>query len=671
MERFGGRFHLMVSRVKPSHRWLFALFFLIVSEYLSAQTAGKGVFDAVNLRQPTMLNYTWLVHAGDDPAYALLDYDDSQWTPFNPSKSVGELYGKSRPEIVWYRLRLKVDPHQNGLAIEENNLAPAFEIYANGERIMSCGSVVPYRRYTYAARMVQPFPQQAIASGTILLALRVHVSHAEWNNGQDVGLYFTNLSIGQDTTLRHEDWLTIVGTKLLSWLDHGTLIGLGVIALVLFAAQRRQTEYLWISALAALNLAETFVPNISLFWNIPAIWDVLTIVLRVFTPFLWGSLYLSFVHQRVGWRWRIFFVFAGLGNALSGFEGAYFSVPVSVQFATNLPFVTLLSVIVPIVLLIHWRRGNREAGILLIPTVLFSLYIYGEFGMGFLFQFTPWRDFAIRGLNVIDRFPLGPFEISLNSVSGILSTVSLAIIMLLRSTTMSRRQAQLESELEAAQQVQQLLVPEQSIAVPGFEVDSAYHPAQQVGGDFFQILPTGDGGLLVLVGDVAGKGLPAAMLVSVLVGAIRSASEFTRDPAELLAHLNDRLIGRAGGGFSTALAAHIDKNGGTTVANAGHLYPYLDGREMELPGALPLGIAPGVAYSSTQLYLTAGSRLTFYSDGVVEAQNAQGELFGFERSCAFSTQPAAAIVEAAKQFGQKDDITVVTIERTANLAAVV
>jgi serine phosphatase RsbU (regulator of sigma subunit) len=253
-------------------------------------------------------------------------------------------------------------------------------------------------------------------------------------------------------------------------------------------------------------------------------------------------------------------------------------------------------------------------------------------------------------------------------VSGILSSLSLAIIMLLRSTRMSRRQAILEGELAAARQVQQLLLPEQTETLPGFSVETVYEPAQQVGGDFFQVLPAGEGGLLMVVGDVAGKGLPAAMLVSVLVGAVRATADYTHSPAALLSSLNERLVGRGGGSFSTALAAHIAANGTVTIANAGHLSPYLDGREVELPGALPLGVMSGAQYETTQFHLAAGSRLTFYSDGVIEAQNQKGELFGFERGRQLSMQPASMIVEAAKEFGQEDDITVVTITRAAAIA---
>ena len=125
--------------------------------------------------------------------------------------------------------------------------------------------------------------------------------------------------------------------------------------------------------------------------------------------------------------------------------------------------------------------------------------------------------------------------------------------------------------------------------MPGFSIESAYEPAQQVGGDFFQILPASEGSLLLVIGDVAGKGLPAAMLVSVLVGAIRGVADYTSEPAELLANLNQRLVGRVAGGFSTALAARIFPDGSVVMANAGHLPPYLDGQRGGGSGSLAAG----------------------------------------------------------------------------------
>jgi hypothetical protein len=143
-----------------------------------------------------------------------------------------------------------------------------------------------------------------------------------------------------------------------------------------------------------------------------------------------------------------------------------------------------------------------------------------------------------------------------------------------------------EREMAAARQVQQVILPNPHQSFPGFAIESVYRPAREVGGDFFQILPVGDGGLLFVIGDVAGKGLPAAMLVSLLVGSIRATAEHTHDPVCLLGKLHQRISGHTGDGFTTALAAFIADDGLVTLANAGHLSPYLDGEEIELPGAL-------------------------------------------------------------------------------------
>jgi sigma-B regulation protein RsbU (phosphoserine phosphatase) len=288
---------------------------------------------------------------------------------------------------------------------------------------------------------------------------------------------------------------------------------------------------------------------------------------------------------------------------------------------------------------------------------------------GLLQLIPPISSAALHAAQLVNAFPVGVFNVGLADLGSLSFYFSLVIIIVLRSARISRQQAVLESEMAAAREVQQVILPEQIESVPGFSVESVYQPSQQVGGDFFQVLPANDGGLLVVVGDVAGKGLPAAMLVSVLVGAIRTAAEDSHNPALMLIKLNNRLLGRASGGFSTALAAHIGADGWVSIANAGHLSPYLDGREVELPGALPLGIVSDAAYEITQFYLGPSSRLTFYSDGVIEARNPIGQLFGFDRARSMSTLPAAIIVDAAVQFGQSDDITVVAIRRAAAVAS--
>jgi serine phosphatase RsbU (regulator of sigma subunit) len=237
------------------------------------------------------------------------------------------------------------------------------------------------------------------------------------------------------------------------------------------------------------------------------------------------------------------------------------------------------------------------------------------------------------------------------------------LVFLIRRFMLARRQEErMAAELEAARQVQLVLLPDRLAQCPGFAVESVYQPSEQVGGDFFQQIGDGQGGMTIVVGDVSGKGLPAAMMVSVLVGAIRAEAAHNAGPAALLRSLNDRMMGRSQSGFTTCLAAHISAQGCLTLANAGHLPPYLNGRELSIPGSLPLGILPSNRYESAVFYLLPGDRLTFVSDGVVEAQAKSGELFGFDRTCSISCSPATVIAETARLFGQSDDITVVTVE---------
>ena len=155
------------------------------------------------------------------------------------------------------------------------------------------------------------------------------------------------------------------------------------------------------------------------------------------------------------------------------------------------------------------------------------------------------------------------------------------------------------------------------------------------------------------------------MLVAVAVGAAgsaKAASPGAVSPAAVLATINQALLGRTGGGFVTACCARFDPDGRVTIANAGHLPPYCDGQEVATEGGLPLGIAAEVVYEEAIL---SGQRFTFTSDGLVEAENAQRELFGFERAREISMKSAREIAEAAKAWGQNDDITVVTVRRNA------
>ena len=241
-------------------------------------------------------------------------------------------------------------------------------------------------------------------------------------------------------------------------------------------------------------------------------------------------------------------------------------------------------------------------------------------------------------------------------------------ILIYRFVRQWREHQRIEDELQQAQAVQAVLVPERLPQTPGYRVEGTYLPASQVGGDFYQVLPLPEGGLMVVLGDVSGKGLRAAMVVSMAVGAVRAIAKETSEPAEILTRLNRELTGNLKSGFVTCLCARFDTDGTVTLANAGHLPPYLNGKELPMEGALPLGMVESAEFSMMHFQLAPGDRLMLMSDGVAEAQDEQGQLFGFERINKLLQQPitAAEVAAAAQNFGQQDDISVLLITREAS-----
>jgi len=262
------------------------------------------------------------------------------------------------------------------------------------------------------------------------------------------------------------------------------------------------------------------------------------------------------------------------------------------------------------------------------------------------------------------------FTLSLGSVSTILSLLIITVMLLRRFVHEQRMKEQWKLEIQQAQQVQQVLIPAELPPIPGLSIESEYRPAHEVGGDFFQIIPhPTDGSVLMVVGDVTGKGLQAGMLVALIVGAIRSQTETSFEPLRMLQSLNRRLCGR-GHAYATCLALRIEADGAVTLANAGHLPPYLNGKELPMEGALPLGMIEDAEFSLLQFRLNEGDRLLLVSDGIAEAQDKQGQLFGFERIHELLQKPIAAaeIAAAAQNFGQQDDISVLAVTRLADAA---
>jgi len=225
-----------------------------------------------------------------------------------------------------------------------------------------------------------------------------------------------------------------------------------------------------------------------------------------------------------------------------------------------------------------------------------------------------------------------------------------------------------------ARSIQQALLPRSSPYIPGFAINGLCVPVGAVGGDWYDFVPMHDGRWGLVLADVSGKGTAAALLMAATRGVLRSLAEESCTPAEVLRRLNQLLVDDLPPArFVTMVYAVIDPKKRTlTLASAGHLQPLLiQGQEaqfLDTEAGLPLGVGPG-EFSESEIELTPGSRLIFYSDGITEAVNGDEEEYGQHRLKQHLLQPGTSVESLledvrsfANGFGLHDDATVITVE---------
>ena len=260
-------------------------------------------------------------------------------------------------------------------------------------------------------------------------------------------------------------------------------------------------------------------------------------------------------------------------------------------------------------------------------------------------------------------------------------------IMLPALEQQMRERERVEQELRVARHIQQASLPKEVPELEGWEIAPRYRPAREVGGDFYDFHPLADGRVGLVVGDATGKGVPAALVMSTTCGMLQLAAQAldTSSPGEILKQVNEALLARISlNMFVTCFYAILDPESGTlTYANAGHDLPYLrrsDGDVEELRArGMPLGLMPGMGYEEKQTILEAGDSALFYSDGLVEAHDPEGEMFSFPRLRALVAQHGEEralgdfLMEELYSFvgegwEQEDDITLLTLRRSSSLS---
>jgi serine phosphatase RsbU (regulator of sigma subunit) len=242
--------------------------------------------------------------------------------------------------------------------------------------------------------------------------------------------------------------------------------------------------------------------------------------------------------------------------------------------------------------------------------------------------------------------------------------------------------ARVQQELEVARTVQQASLPEEVPSLEEWQINPYCQPAQEVGGDFYEFFQLDDGRVGVAVGDVSGKGVPAALVMTgtcAYLGGVAAASGAS--PGEALALANEALFARIPPNmFVTCFYAILKPESATLrYANAGHDLPYLhrngDAEELRARG-MPLGLMPGMSYEEGEVSLAKGNCVLFYSDGLVEAHNLKGEMFGFPRLRALVAEHGEErslgnllldelYAFVGESWEQEDDITLLTLRRSA------
>ncbi|HTV05844.1 MAG TPA: SpoIIE family protein phosphatase [Acidobacteriaceae bacterium] len=626
----------------------------------------------------------WRFHIGDSPQWSSPSFDDSSWETTNvgtPADSYDPNAGtagfvpgwtaKGHPGysgFAWYRIRI----HLNGANGPLSLLAPSdvddsYQLFINGRLLGSFGDfnrrlpsvyITHPRMFRIPGSILRP-------GGTMDIAFRFYMAPIELTQIAPGGMHnppyigFTDAIV----SFYHVQWEVMYRSTAPSLVDFLIYLLFTLLIFMLYAFDRTERILLLPLAACVLEASYTLVllaaADSSLLTASSMIYGGATLVPAsiIFWALTWWAYF--GLGQKKWLRNATIIIGAFATTVLLLFHLFTTNSPhaphyifIAYSIATGI-FNVALAFVVALIAWFGIRQAQKIDWMLLLALIFYGI---------------PAFSILLRMLHIRTAwFPFG-INLQLSTLTSLASLFCFSFVLMRRFRASQRRQQAMLEDVKQAQEVQQVLIPEESPNVPGLTIESEYRPAREVGGDFFQIIPhPTDGSVLIVAGDVTGKGLKAGMLVAVLVGGIRSTVELNPDPVFLLKALNRRLTGR-GDAHATALAMRIAADGSVTLANAGHLPPYRNGKPVSVDGALPLGFVPNFEPSVTRFQLNEGDHLVLVSDGIAEAMDANGHLFGFERIEQMLAQQhgkvsPADLASAAQSFGQQDDISVIAITR--------
>jgi sigma-B regulation protein RsbU (phosphoserine phosphatase) len=593
------------------------------------------------------LNGVWRWHKGDNMQWSSPSFDDSKWS----SLKVGPL--PDRWDIHWIRLHVRITALREP-ALLLGPIASSYEVYWDGARIGSFGTLSG----TWFIPRWQVFAINSDAKpGDHILAVRA--KNVAFPAGGTAPRFVPSENrIGERATL-DEAAMALLSQGFRPYLlrlllDFAILLA-GIYFLLLPQSVSDGSALRWFGGFLTARAIAVVIEFTVIFGPHTVSAGVMSRLIAVplrLLPIFWIEFAYALFRRRPPFPVRvlealmILIAATAVMNALeTGLFNEWIAYPV-----------TLIGLVPPIA--VAWSELRKHSPGAMIQLAFFLGY---SAAMG-----TIWLYFY--GFHVPTGIYLWGFRVGYQDLVMLLLIPVMTTQIHKTNQQVRAERERLRGEMEAAQQVQEVLLPSRVPHVPGFEIETAYRPAFEVGGDFFQLFPALDGGVLVVVGDVSGKGMKAALLVSLIVGILQNRK--SDKPSAVLAEINSALLGRSSGGFTTCCCARFDCDGALTMANGGHLAPYRNGHEIKTPPGLPLGIDADARWTEMHIDLDARERIVWISDGVVEARNGKRDLLGFERAEELATRSASEIARAAQQFGQDDDITVVSITRQAVAACV-
>lgn len=538
-------------------------------------------------------NCVW--QQGDNPAWAASNLDESSWQP------ASQWSGLATP-TPYFWLRCRFDPSQLSPSIKpELQISGdlAWQVFANDRLIGSSGNIVT-GAHTVGLAVDYSAPEFSQRNGPVIVAVRMTFT-PELNGQQQLPV----LALGDAELQSDAYWSGVyrrTQSQSVTWACYALIASAGLFFLALYWFDRTQRYVLWISltwlSLAVLRINE-FLAASSVHY--PSFVEFFLYAIGQVVPVVYILFYFALNQKPVP---RFFKIAIGVN--------LYYWLALVV--AACLPLRASMA-------LRWWTEINDSmntieivatlAAVFCVPVAFWPLRALRQWQIPLAAVAFAWA--AIDSLYVAVQLPFLSLDIQsmflkiqpYRSAAVALVVVALTLLLVQRIRSTNRERAALAGEMQAARQIQRLLVPASLDTTAGWTVDAAFLPAREVGGDFYRCHVLPNGNERVLLGDVSGKGAAAAMTAAMLVGAAEGHENDS--PAQLLEHLNRVLKSSGIEGFATCLCAHLAPDGNVALADAGHLPPYVNGREVQVQFALPLGMAAGTSYAESRFSVAPGT----------------------------------------------------------------